>query len=110
MAAEGAGGIVSSRDFVNLRYCDAHEGSFVCAGKFFCFCYSCFIIAIIVFIPYHFLIIYFLLLLLLLLLSMLLFWKRIGLLVQQKRKLRAIELEGGLLLRFSRPFSEFGLK
>lgn len=32
VAAEGAGGIVSSRDFVNLRYCDAHEGSFVCAG------------------------------------------------------------------------------
>ena len=33
VAAEGGGGIVSSRDFVNLRYCDIRNGIFVCSGK-----------------------------------------------------------------------------
>jgi hypothetical protein len=33
VAAEGGGGIVSSRDFVNLRYCDIRNGVFVCSGK-----------------------------------------------------------------------------
>jgi len=33
LAAEGGGGIVSSRDFVNLRYCDVNEGNFICAGS-----------------------------------------------------------------------------
>jgi len=32
VAAEGGGGIVSSRDFINLRYCDSQDGVFVCAG------------------------------------------------------------------------------
>jgi len=32
VAAEGGGGIVSSRDFVNLRYCDIRNGIYVCSG------------------------------------------------------------------------------
>jgi len=32
VAAEGGGGIVSSRDFVTLRRCDVHNGVYVCAG------------------------------------------------------------------------------
>lgn len=32
VAAEGGGGIVSSRDFVTLRCCDVHNGVYVCAG------------------------------------------------------------------------------
>lgn len=32
LAAEGGGGIISARDFVNLRYCDVRDGIYVCAG------------------------------------------------------------------------------
>lgn len=32
LAAEGGGGIISARDFVNLRYCDVRNGVYVCAG------------------------------------------------------------------------------
>lgn len=34
LAAEGGGGIVSARDFVNLRYCTKHDGAYVCSGVF----------------------------------------------------------------------------
>ena len=33
LAAEGGGGIISARDFVNLRYCDVRDGIYVCSGR-----------------------------------------------------------------------------
>ena len=35
IAAEGGGGIVSARDFVNIRYCDILNGVYVCSGSSF---------------------------------------------------------------------------
>lgn len=35
LAAEGGGGIISSRDFINLRYCEVRDGVYICAGKQF---------------------------------------------------------------------------
>ncbi len=35
LAAEGGGGIISSRDFINLRYCENREGVYICGGKIF---------------------------------------------------------------------------
>ncbi|KAI9564628.1 hypothetical protein GHT06_008369 [Daphnia sinensis] len=32
LAAEGGGGIISSRDFINLRYCEVRDGVYICAG------------------------------------------------------------------------------
>lgn len=32
LAAEGGGGIISARDFVNLRYCDVRNGVYICSG------------------------------------------------------------------------------
>jgi len=32
VAAEGGGGIVSARDFVNIRYCDIVDGVYICSG------------------------------------------------------------------------------
>ena len=37
LAAEGGGGIISSRDFINLRYCEVREGVYICAGKILVF-------------------------------------------------------------------------